>query len=56
MLPDARPDYYEGVATGVYYKNDLYMHRYLYRWRKTLVDQGVLDPNQYPDKGGGSRP
>ncbi len=51
----ARPDHYDGVATGLYYKNNLYMHRYLYRWRKTLVDKGVLDPKEYPDKGGGGR-
>ena len=51
----ARPDYYDGVATGVYFKDNLYMHRYLYRWRKTLVDKGVLDPVEYPDKGGGGR-
>lgn len=51
----ARPDYYDGVATGVYYKNNLYMHRVLYRWRKRLVDSGVLDPKQYPDKGGAGR-
>ena len=51
----ARPDYYDGVATGVYFKNNLYMHRVLYRWRKSLVDGGVLDPQQYPDKGGAGR-
>jgi len=51
----ARPDYYKGVATGIYYKNNLYMHRVLYRWRKRLVDSGVLDPKQYPDKGGAGR-
>ncbi len=51
----ARPDHYNGVATGVYYRNNLYMHRVLYRWRKRLVDSGGLDPKLYPDKGGAGR-
>jgi hypothetical protein len=51
----ARPDYYEGVATARYFQGNLYMHRILYRWRKELVDRGVLDPREYPDKGGGGR-
>jgi len=36
----ARPDHYKGVATGVYFKHNLYMHRVLCQWRKRLVEDG----------------
>jgi hypothetical protein len=38
----SRPDYYKGVAAGVYYRNNLYMDRLLGGWRKRLVGERVL--------------
>lgn len=42
----ARPDYYQGVATGRYYKNNFYMHRILNGWRKKLVDADILNSDK----------
>ena len=48
----ARPDYYRGVATGFDFRRERRVHRIMGKWRKRLLAAGVLDPNEYPEKGG----